>query len=439
MNFLSKSIIGLLGATTIAGSIYGYKEHQYSRQWEQQQYRNILYLVQLQSMYLNGFDYSLAEALAANSPGKRQEAIEDAIQDSDLIKHVLTNASAMINFQGLYWPAYESFAIDSSRYLPYPANEKGSVLLSDQLEQINRMRKYARTAMPYIARMKSNGVTLTEIQRISEEMETALSQLDGISIYGNKDFNEYQYKLNPYTPSKKGTVFAGEPTYKATELAAKAKIFMGGSWNKGAGKQFVHMISGGGSPDLGEVMDFTLSDANGKRTSPYIVTLSKSGHVIRVSRSGMQKETSEQTVEMQQTVALANEWMKRWSDDRLTLVTKEKSDTSIQLVYIPVREQVPIPQMKVVWKFDVHTGELMKFDASNYFSDYNKTFPLHPKLTAEQAAAAISPNLRATGSPILEIHESKLVYKIPVAGVEGIALVYINSLTGGTENIAYTP
>ncbi|WP_127492098.1 hypothetical protein [Paenibacillus glycanilyticus] len=439
MNLLSKAIIGLLGATTIAGAIYGYKEHQHSRQWEQQQYRNILYLVQMQSMYLNGFDYSLAEALAANSPGKRQEAIDEAIQDSDLIKSVLTNGSAMINFQGLYWPAYESFAIDSSRYLPYPASEKGPALLSDQLEQISRMRKYARTAMPYIDRMKANGISLAEIQRISLEMETALSQLNGISIYGNKDFNDFQYNLNPYTPSKKGTVFAGEPIYKATELAAKAKIFMGDSWNKGPGKQFVHMISGGSSPDLGEVMDFTLSDANGKRTSPYIVTLSKSGHVIRVTRSDMQKEISQQTVDMKQAVALADEWMKRWSDDHLTLITKEKSTTSIQLVYIPVREQVPITQMKVVWKFDAQTGDLMNFDASNYFKDYNKSFPLHPKLTAEQAAAAISPNLRVTGSPILEIHESKLVYKIPVSGVEGIALVYINSLTGGTENIAYTP
>jgi hypothetical protein len=120
-------------------------------------------------------------------------------------------------------------------------------------------------------------------------------------------------------------------------------------------------------------------------------------------------------------------------------VTREQSDTSIQLVYIPVREQIPIPQMKVVWQFDPRTGELIGFDASEYFHDYNKIFPLHPKLTAEQAGAALSPNLRATGFPKLIIHRGKLVYEIPVTGVEGVTHAYINALTGSTENIAYNP
>ncbi|WP_274652691.1 hypothetical protein [Paenibacillus humicola] len=439
MNVLSKSIIGLLGATTIAGMIYGYKEHQHNRKWEQQQYQNAIYWVQMQSMYLRSFDFSLAEALAANSPVKRQEAIENAIEDASLIMHELANASATMNFHGFYWPSYESFTIDSSRYLAYPASEKGPSLLFDQLEQIRRMRKFARTAMPYVDRMKVNGVSLTDIQQISAEMEVALAKLDEISIYGNKAFNEFQYNLHPYNPTKPGSVFAGEPTYEATKLAAKAKTFMGNAWNKGRGKQIVRMVSGGVSPEFGEVMDFTLSDANGRKTSPYVVTLSKSGHIIRVTRSGTQSETSHQTMNEQQAVALADEWMKRWSDDRLTLVTKEQSDASIQLVYIPVREQIPISQMKVVWRFDPRTGELSSFDASDYFNDYNKSFPLHPKLTAEQATVALSPNLRAAGSPKLEIHEGKLVYEIPVTGVEGVTLAYVNALSGSTESIAYNP
>ncbi len=434
MNVLSKSIIGMLGATTIAGAIYSFKEHQHNRQWEQQYYRNAIYWVQMQSIYLSSFDFSLAEALATSSPAKRQEAIEDA----DLIMHELLSASATMNLQGLYRPSYESFAIDSSRYLAYPASEKGPVLHSDQLEQIRRMRKFARTAMTYVDRMNANGVSLADIQRISAEMGMALTKLDGISIYGNKAFNEFQYNLHPYIPTKPGTVFAGEPTYKAMELAAKAKTFMGDAWNKGPGKQIVRMNSGGSTPEFGEVMDFTLSDTNGKRTSPYVVTLSKSGHVIRVIRSGTQSETS-QAMNEQQAITLADGWMKRWSDDRLTLVTKEQADASIQLVYIPIREQVPISQMKVVWRFDPRAGELIGFDASDYFRDYNKSFPLHPKLTAEQAAAALSPNLRAAGSPRLEIHEGKLVYQIPVTGVEGVTLAYVNALTGSTDSIAYNP
>ncbi|REE78550.1 hypothetical protein A8990_12624 [Paenibacillus taihuensis] len=439
MNAFSKSIIGLLGVTSIAGAIFGYKEYQHNRQWEQQQYHSAIYWVQMQSMHLRDFDYSLAEALAASSPTKRQEAIEGAIEDAGLIIQDASSASATMNLQGLYWPAYETFSVDSSRYLAYPLSEKGPTLNSDQLEQILRMRKFARTAMPYVDRMKANGVSLAEIQQISAEMDAALAKLDGISIYGNKAFNEFRYNLNPYIPTKPGPVFSGEPTYKATDLAAKAKIFMGEAWNKGPGNQSVHMVSGGSGPEFGEVMDFTLVNTNKEKNSPYTVTLSKSGHVIRVTRSGTESGSSPHAMDLQQGIALANEWMKRWSDDHLTLIMNNQSDTSIGLVYIPVREEVPIPQMQVVWRFDPRTGELISFDASGYFSDYNKSFPLHPKLTAKQATAALSPNLRATGSPKLEIHEGKLVYEIPVTGVEGVKLIYVNALKGSIERIAYNP
>lgn len=439
MNVLSKTLIGLLGAAAIAGAVYGYKEHRHNQQWEQQQYRSAIYWVQMQSMYLNDFDYALAEALAANSPAKRQEAIEAAIANADIIMRDLSNTSATMNLQQLYWPSYESFATDSSRYLAFPASEKGPALQSDQLEQIGRMRKFARTAIPYVNRMKASGVSLADIQRISAEMDAALAQLDGISTYGNKAFNEFQYNLNPYVPTKPGTVFEGEPTYNATDLAAKAKTFMGDVWNQGTGKQIVRMVSGGSGPEFGEVMDFTLTDANGKRTGPYVVTLSKSGHVIQVTRSGTTSAASGQAMDKEQAAALANEWMKRWSDERLTLVLKEQLDTSIQLVYVPVREQVPIPQMKVVWRFDPRTGSLIDFDATSYYRDYNKSFPLHPKLTAEQAVAALGTNLRAAGAPKLEIHEGKLVYTIPVTGVDGVTFAYVNALTGGIDSIAYNP
>lgn len=220
-------------------------------------------------------------------------------------------------------------------------------------------------------------------------------------------------------------------------MAAKAKIFMGEAWNKGPGNQIVRMVSGGGNAEFGEVMEFTLTDAEGEKTSPYIVTLSKSGHVIRVKRSGNQSGSSQHAMDVHQGAAIAEEWMKRWSDERLTLIMKAQSSTSIQLVYIPVREQVPIPQMKVVWRFDPRTGQLSSFDASEYYRDYNKTFTLRPKLTAEQAVAALNPNLRAAGTPKLEIHEGTLVYEIPVTGVEGVKLTYVNALNGNIESIAY--
>ncbi len=142
-------------------------------------------------------------------------------------------------------------------------------------------------------------------------------------------------------------------------------------------------------------------------------------------------------MDLKQVIAVADTWMARWSDERLTLVAKEIKDTFIYLTYIPVREQVSIPQMKVVWKFDRRTGVLKSFDASNYYSNYNKTFPIHPKLTAEQASAKLGPKIKASGKPKLELHNDKLVYAFPVTGIEGVSHVYVNARTGAGEGIDY--
>ncbi|WP_145047766.1 hypothetical protein [Paenibacillus xylanexedens] len=439
MNVLSKSIITLLCVTTLAGAYFSLTEHQSKRQFEQQQQSNTQYWSHMQSIYLREFDYALAESLAASSITDRQTALQSAIENANYILQYVRIGSVTLNFQ---IGSFESFITDASRYLAYPASEKEISLNADQLEQIERLRKFAKTALPYLEQMRNKAVysSISDVQQVSTEMEEALSQLDSVSTYGNKAFNEFLYNQNPYIPPKPGTVFAGETTYKATELAAKAKIFMGEAWNKGVGKQIVHMSSGGSSPQYGEVMDFNLSDTNGKSTSSYTATLSKSGHVLQVTSNGSisNEAAVKQSMDFKQAVAVADNWMSRWSDESMALVAKNLNDTSIYLTYIPVREHVPIPQMKVVWQFDSRTGALKSFDAYRYFSHYNKTFPLHPKLTMEQASMKLSSIVKVSGKPKLEIHNDKLVYAFPVTGIEGVSRVYINARTGAGEGINYS-
>ncbi|MET3941689.1 hypothetical protein ABIC22_004501 [Paenibacillus sp. PvP094] len=439
MNVRTKSIIGLLCVTTLAGAYFSYTEQQNNRQWEQQQQRNTQYWSHLQSIYLRDFDYALAESLAASTIADRQTALQSAIEHANVISEYVRIGSVTMNFQSS--SSYESFITNGRRYLAYPASEKGKSLDPDQLEQIQRLRTFARTAQPYLEQMRKKALdsSSSDIQQISTEMDEALSGLDSVFTSGNKAYNEFRYNQNPYIPLKPGPVFAGETTYTATELAAKAKIFMGEAWNKGVGKQIVHMASGGSSPEFGEVMDFRLSDTDGKSTSSYTVTLSKSGHVLQVRRKGsISKDAAvEQNMDLKQFIAVADTWMTRWSDERLTLTAKEIKETSVYLVYIPVREQISIPQMKVVWRFDRRTGALISFDASNYFSHYNKNFPLHPKLTAEQASAKLGPYVNVSGKPKLKLHNDKLVYAFPVTGIEGVTHVYINARTGAGEGIDY--
>jgi hypothetical protein len=439
MNVRTKSIIGLLCVTTVAGAYFSYTEHQNNRQWERQQQSSTQHWSHLQSIYLRDFDYALAESLAASTIADRQAALQSAIEHAKVISEYVRIGSITMNFQSS--SSYEWFITEGSRYLAYPASEKGKSLDPDQLEQIQRLRTFARTAQPYLEQMRKKALdsSSADIEQISTEMEEALSGLDPFFTSGNKAYNEFLYNQNPYIPLKPGTVFAGETTYTATELAAKAKIFMGEAWNKGAGKQIVHMASGGSSSEFGEFMDFRLSDTEGKSTSSYTVTLSKSGHVLQVRRKGsISKDAAvEQNMDLKQFIEVADAWMTRWSDERLTLTAKDIKETSIYLVYIPVREQISIPQMKVVWRFDRRTGALISFDASNYFSHYNKNFPLHPKLTAEQASSKLGPYVNASGKPKLKLHNDKLVYAFPVTGIEGVTHVYINARTGAGEGMDY--
>ena len=73
MNVRTKSIIGLLCVTTLAGAYFSYTEHQNNQQWELQQQRNTQYWSHMQSIYLRDFDYALAEALAASTIADRQK------------------------------------------------------------------------------------------------------------------------------------------------------------------------------------------------------------------------------------------------------------------------------------------------------------------------------------------------------------------------------
>jgi len=438
MNILTKSIMGLLCATTIAGAYYGYMETQHNKQWQLQQQRNAQYWANVQWMNVREFDYALAESLTASTLASRQAALQSAIEHADLILQLATSASATMNLRS--WSAYEWFISDSSRYLAYLASEKGPLLNPDQLEQIQRMRLFARTALPYLEQMRVEGyhTSIADIQRISTAMEEALSKLDSISTRGNKAFNDFLYARNPYVPAKPGTVFEGEPLYSSSELAAKAEAFMGNFWNVEVGKQIVP-ISGGGSPQLGEFIDFKLSDNGGEITSSYIATLSKSGHVFGVTRHSKIVEEADvkEPLGVDQAVALADAWMTRWSEERLTLVTREETDNTIRLVYIPVREHVSIPLMQVEWQFDLRTGALKSYDAYQYFYNYNRSFPLHPKLTAEQASGKLGPNVKVVGTPTLEIHDGKLVYAFSVTGVEGVSRVFVNALNGAGEGIDY--
>ncbi|MDQ8739311.1 hypothetical protein [Paenibacillus sp. LHD-38] len=94
-------------------------------------------------------------------------------------------------------------------------------------------------------------------------------------------------------------------------------------------------------------------------------------------------------------------------------------------------------QQKVDIVIDREKGRLLELDATNYFI-YKQDVPLKPKLSPEEATAKVNDLLEISGPLALQERDGKLVYAIPVKGIERVTHLYINAIHGNEEGFAFT-
>ena len=132
----------------------------------------------------------------------------------------------------------------------------------------------------------------------------------------------------------------------------------------------------------------------------------------------------------------AERWIERWGETRLVFKGMEEKEGYVRLVYVPERDGGLILQQAVELWFNDADGKLLRFDATRYF-EFSK-YDLSPaKLTPEEAVAKLGPGAQAAGTPRLQAMREKLVYAIPIRGIERVSHVYINAVTGEEEGIEY--
>jgi hypothetical protein len=277
--------------------------------------------------------------------------------------------------------------------------------------------------------------TNAKIEQITAQLISRLGELPEIGK-NDKALNDFWYSKYPYK-IRNGIIFDGEKKYNGSELARRAKAFMGELWSNQQ-----NIVSDGGRGDniFGEEVTFVAKDKK-SLSSPYRVSITNTGgHIVSVQlgdQKGMKYDEPAGKMDKKAAVLYAQEFIGRWGEESLELHQFEDKTSIYRLVFVPIKENIPVIQQKVEIVIDPVKGRLVQFDASNYFRYYKQDFPLRPKLSPEEAANKLNKTLRISGAPVLEVKDGDLVYAIPVKGIDLVRHIYINAINGDEEGFDY--
>jgi hypothetical protein len=113
----------------------------------------------------------------------------------------------------------------------------------------------------------------------------------------------------------------------------------------------------------------------------------------------------------------------------------EERGETVTMVYAPVIDQV-IHTDKAIHVtvnlpvFPDISHQPIVINADRYFALYNAPSPGVASLTPEDAVKSLSSSVTPTGDPRLELCGERLVYAIPVEGVNRVNTIYIDAITG---------
>ncbi|MGM0885116.1 MAG: PepSY1/2 domain-containing protein [Bacillota bacterium] len=440
-----KLLAGTAVLVLLIGSNWGYRTYQENGRLKQQLYHDMNIWIIMQRSAFGQFDYSLAGALSASSVAKRQGYLEDAYQQASyLAQYTSYGAAAVPSLHSLSGISY--FWGESSRYLEYAGSEKTTELKPSQLENLQLMSQYTSKMRPYMKELidiannaKYQSDSNKQVEQIVNKLEQEIGNLSAIGK-NDKGFNDFWYSKYPYKIRKAGIVFEGEKRFTEEEMAGRAKTFMGDHWSKTNGQTI--RSNGGGSDNLfGEALSFGAHDDKKTLSSPYIVDVTRTGgHILRVRFEKLNGEKHDEPLgelDKDKAILLAKEWIVRWGEEPLELYETKDENTNLRLTFIPIRENIPMVQLKVDILIDRKKGRPLELDATNYFMYYKQDVPLKPKLSPEEAAAKVNDLMEISGPLVLQVRDGDLVYAIPVKGIEGVTHLYINAIYGNEEGFEF--
>ncbi len=265
----------------------------------------------------------------------------------------------------------------------------------------------------------------------------------------NHPFSDNIDPKTDYSIQVRDDVLEGEEVIEDKILSAKAKSFIGKPWDN------LEVYEIGSGFDTVYFGDYTIfaggKDKTSKSYYKFEIT-NRGGHIFKayyytevLPEHSNDQTNSVEIMTKEEAIRYGKELIKRWGEEDLELFEYEgiQNNNYGRMVFIPIKNEIPLLNCKVEIIMDLNKGRLQYFNASEYFINIQREINLEPKITPKEAidiAKTIGP---VEGTPKLKViggkyyyHEYVLVYGIPLLDKgKTIATIYIDAISGNLVRI----
>ncbi len=458
--------IALIGLVLLAGKMV--RDHRaYVRDLEDFRVRELHEWIIQQRGSAYSLDRAVAEILVSYDGDHREAALEDALQRAQRAQENLwggrapTTGMLMAVDRGGFRHAYESAAA----YLRYLLErEVDGGLNAVQVQNLELIRSYASLfrngfdeLMSHVQYEETNFYRLHRWSRVRQDeamiavlndMGQQLRLLDGVGA-DDRDFSAFVDELRSSSPSylDYGVGNSGERGYSQEEMLEQAKRFartiMRGEPEVAAeravpstGRTDYAVVGEGYCSSMGDHATFGIQDSETGWSYDISVTAT-GGHVfvVKVNESVSEIGSREATLELAETL------LARWAEfegvslEEMLIFDREQG---VRTAHAVVIDDVLFPE-HVVWTVIPLDGShsAIEVNADRYFALYGHPQVPEPGITAAEAISLLSPALAPAGEVRLEFRGDRLLYAIPVTGVDRVHKVYVNAMSGQYERMEY--
>ena len=460
--------IALIGLVLLAGKMA--RDHgAYVRDLEDFRVRELHEWTVQQRGSAYSLDRAVAEILVAYDDDHLEAALEDALQRAHRAQENLwggrapTTGMLMAVDRGGFRHAYES----ASAYLHYLLErEVDGGLNAVEVQNLELIRSYASLfwdgfdeLMSHIQYEETNFYRLHRWSRVrqDDQMVAVLNNLgqqlrlmDGVGA-DDRDYRAFidglRSDARPYQDYGVGN--SGERAYSQEEMLEQAKSFartiMRGEPEvataieravPSVGRTDHVVVSEGYCSSIGDHATFGLQDSETGWSYDVSVTAT-GGHVfvVKVNESVSEIGSREATLELAETL------LARWAEfegvslEEMLIFDREQG---VRMAHAVVIDDVLFPE-QVVWTQIPLDGShsAIEVNADRYFALYGHPQVPEPGITAAEAISLLSPALAPAGEVRLEFRGNRLLYGIPVTGVDRVYKVYVNAVSGQYERMEY--
>lgn len=413
-------------------------------------------------------DRAVAEILVSYDGDHREAALEDALQRAQRAQENLWGGRAptpgMLRAvdRGGFRYAYESAAA----YLRYLLEgEVDGGLNAVQVQNLELIRSYASLfrngfdeLMSHVQYEETHFYRLHRWSRVRQDeammvavlhdMGQQLRLLDGVGA-DDRDFSAFVDELRSDAGSYQdyGVGNSDERGYSKEEMLEQAKnfamTFMRGEPEvateravPSTGRTDRVEVSEGYCSSIGEHATFGLRDSETGWRYDISVTAT-GGHVfvVKVNESVSEIGSREATLQLAETL------LARWAEfEEVSLeeISRSEREQDVRTVHAVVIDDVIFPEQVVSTGIPLDgSSSAIEVNADRYFALYGRPEVPDPGITAAEAISLLSPVLVPAGDLRLEFRGDRLLYAIPVTGVDRVYKVYINAVSGRYEWMEY--